>query len=451
MRLNHSSLRLRLLSVAGALAVLLALIAGALALHASTKFRGGKAQATATPLPGYAAGIPGRGCDKGDARWSATQPVTVTCARDGVQLAMPRDDDSLQGITFHPAHDAIPLSYRVAYTGTMMRGDDNLRMVLTLHEQQPGAQVFEVATDGFWSIYRLDTNGHVGRSLSVGFLPQPLATMTLSAEVDGAVMHFALNGQPLATVTDPSYLSTASILIGMHDPLRTAPFAVRLSNFSYTPLPSPALSTSAAVATATAQANQQAATPYRAATPGNGCDHGGAQWSPMRISGDGATTLTCTSVGMRLAHTHYTGYIGQEQFYWLDGNFPKNYSVATDITFTDVNGECGTIIVRRVELAGYSFRVCTNGFWGISHYDASGMVTDVNDGTTAPKLHYTVEVTAIDEAINLAIDGVQVGGVIAPSSDTQTDFITLALDVGSSGGVGNATYSNFVFTPLLVK
>jgi hypothetical protein len=436
-----------LLGLGGALLVLVILVASVIALRHGASSATGNTKAAATPLPGYTANVPGI-CDKGNAIWLATQGVTVACQSNGAQLSMARGNDSLQGIAFQPANATIPLSYGVAFTGTIIHGDHNVRLFLSVHEQSPGAQIFEVGANGFWNVYRTDTKGQYARSLSLGFLPQSLTSMALSAETDGAVMHFAVNGQRVATVTDAAYLSTASISIGMTDPHGTTPFAARLSNFSYTPLVAPTLGPTSAVATATIQAGQRDSMAYHAATPGYGCDHGGAQWSPIRLSGDDATTLTCTADGMQLAHTRNTGYLSQEQFYWLDGNFPKNYSVTTDLTFKDLNGECGTLIVRRVDLAGYSLRVCTNGFWGIGHYDATGRPAELNDGTTAPKLHYTLEVTAKDDMVNLAVDGVQVGGVTAPTSDLQTNFITLALDVGSSGGIGNATYSNFVFTPL---
>lgn len=437
------------LALGGAALALLLVVTSVLVLHAGGKGSTlGSIIAAGTPGPAYTAQNPGLGCDQGGALWHATDGVTQNCTAHGTKLSMPSDDGYLQGLFFSLPNILIPLSYRVAVTGTFLQGDSNFEIYVTAHDQQPGDQSFEAFPNSEWRVGRHTTTGKFDRMLSIGFLPKPLKTLRLTVEVDGAVMHFAIDGKTVTTVTDATYQTTADIGFGIYDYRDAHPFAARFSDFVYTPLPNPTVSTSDALATATAQAAQQDRTPYRAAVPGFGCDHGGAQWSPIAISGDGATKLTCTASGMQLDHSGNTGLLGEEYFYWHDGNFPENYSSAVVVTFLSQATFCGSVVTRQNGFKGYGFRICTDGLWQILKFDAQGHPTRLLSGFVAAQAHHTLLITDIGAQQSFSIDGAIVGS-ITDGDYLTTDRIALAIDAGpASNGVGTLAFSNFVFTPL---
>jgi hypothetical protein len=444
----HRSGRVLALALSGATLALLLVVTTVLIMHGIGKAgtTGSLTPPTATPNPTLTIANPGVGCDMQErALWRATDAVAQECTAQGTVLSMPGDDGYLQGLFFSlPDNTSIPISYRVAVTGTLLHGDANEELFLSVHEQMPGGQLFEAFANSEWQVYHISDTDQDDTLLSRGFSPKPLTTMTLSAEVDGAVMHFAINGKTVTTVTDATYQTTPYIFFGMGDySSAKKAFSARFSDFTYTPLPDPTLTTGAAVATATAQAVQQDRTPYRAAVPGFGCDHGGGVWSPISFSGDGATKLTCTASGMLLEHTRNTGYIGEENFYWRSGIFPGNYSVTATVTLL-TQQECGDILTRNDSSAGYSFRVCDTGYWAITKYDSKGNPTDLVTGYVAAQAQHTLRATDNGSQQSLMIDGALVGSITDSAYHT-TAHIGLAIDTDSFGAL---VFSDFVFTPL---
>lgn len=433
----------RTLAIGGAVLAILLVLTGVLVLH----------RAPSTTVPGhhtYSAAVPGRGCDSGDAYWTQSSALAVTCQSNGALLSMPSDDGFYHSLSFEPPDRTIPTSYRIAVHAMIVSGDGQATARFAFHVQKPyGDQAFEVRANSRWNVTRIDTPNHFDRYLSLGFLPQQMRDFTMAVEVDGAVMHFSVNGTEVATVTDATYLTTAAIYISIGDPGYKQPFSVRFSDFTYDELPDPSLSTADAVATATAITQQRDKAPYRAAIPGFGCDHGGAQWSPISYSGDGATTATCTSQGLRLDHTSQTGLLGEVYFYWWDGNFPQNYSVGTTLTLLSQDTyHCGKIVTRQNNYEGYTFRLCTGGYWAISKYDAMGHPTELQSGYVTLHAHDTLLVRDVGAQQQFTIDG-KVAGSITDGDYRTTDRIALAIDTGTRGsGIGSLLFSNFVFTPL---
>lgn len=448
---RQSRRRALALALGGAALALLLVVTSVLVLHA-----GGKAGTTArlaptaTTSPIITIANPGLGCDTSErALWETTGPISQVCTPQGTDLSMTHADGYLEGLYFGLLYGAtFPTSYRVAVKATLLRGDMNEEAVLSVHDQKPGGQIFEAFANSEWQVGREDENGNYVALLSRGFLPQPVKTLALAAEVDGTVMHFTVNGQAVATVTDPTFLSSTDIFFGIDDYSSTSkPFSARFSDFTYAPLPDPTLSTAGAVATATAQTQQQDHTPYRAAVPGFGCDQGKGVWSPISYSGDGATKLACTASGMLLEHTKNTGYIGEERFYWYNGLFPANYSVEATVTFLGFQN-CGDILTRNYGATGYSFRICSTGYWAITKYDTKGTPTDVTYGYVATQTQQTLRVTDNGSQQSLVINGRLVGSITDSAYHT-TSHISLAIDTDPAGnGVGALVFSNFVFTPL---
>ena len=400
----------------------------------------------------YSAVAPGPNCAQGEAIWRKTHDVTVQCAVDGTLLTMPHPNGTAQFIAFTPSLGSIPTSYRVSVNGTFTQGDVNEVLYIGVHTTEPnvesGDQRFMITANSEWLVRHYDTSGHFTNHLSRGFLPNLPHTVTMQVEVDGAVMYFTLNGRLVTTVTDTSYLSTAQIIVGMEDPQNAQSYAAHFAHFAYHPLPDQTLTPSQAQATATAQIAQQNKTPYQATVPGFGCDHGAGEWAPITLNNDPSVKLTCQADGMHLAETKQTGYLGEENFYWLNGNFPTNYHVSSTITFDGQHFACGLILTRVYDSASYEFAMCNDGSWQIAKYNAQAHFTVLTSGDVAQQTQHTLSATVEGNHLRIAVDGYPVGQ--ADDSDLTTSLhIGLAIDTGSNtDGIASVTFSQFVFTPL---
>lgn len=438
----------------------------------------------------YVAAIPGPGCGSGSSvDWqvgdhfktavtpvatgttgASTSPVTptaqatrqvildnstvTTCQKNGLQVTHNEHFDAYATVFFMNKDRIFPRHFSTQVTANVVSGSNSASIGLGVRSQNGtanqdyengyGNNVFEVEVNGRWEALRYnDVTDDIDTYLAKGFV-HPARTFMLSAVVDGPVMTFSVNGVKVTTVTDSTYPNSYGISFGISDPeAKSAPSAL-FSNFMYTPLPGTGLTTNAAVAIATAQAGKDFQTHYAAPVPGFGCDKGPGQWQP----GGDYVTLRCLANGLSMSQSASAAYLGTVSFYWLNGNFPENYSVKAQIDMNKLNGGCAGFTMRAdTQAAGYAFFVCSDGFWEIQRFDSKGgNGHQLAHGNVAQRPSYGMEAISNGSRQSLTLDGVQVASVVDKTLTT-TDHIELSMFT-QQGSPGTAIYSNFVFSPL---
>lgn len=401
----------------------------------------------------YVAAIPGPGCDKGGGQWeeNTSHNFTLVCQADGVLMTQQTRDGNYSEIFFSGRSGQVfPQSYHLSVHAAIVGGGPFTAVGLEAHNQaQFGGQIFEVAANGRWEIHSFAPNGTPHR-LSIGFLAHPAMNYDLGVMVDGIEMTFAIDGHPVATVTDTAYDATASVGLALNDlPGDSAVAAAKYTHFAYTPGGAQSHSIGEAVATATARASQRDGAPYTAAQPGPGCDTGGAQWATPAFFGSADTQSACDAGDLVLSQGATATTTAGVRFYGWDGNFPPNYAVSATIRVDQLGGGCAGFFTRVVEDQGrYGIFICNgDGQWLIDRYDsATNQTVELRSGFAPVRSSYVLKATMQGATLTLAVNG-QVAGTATDARYATTSYIVLAMFAGNHTA-GSAAFSNFVYTPL---
>jgi hypothetical protein len=203
--------------------------------------------------PTYTAQVPGPGCDHGAKAnmWGTgnmhhergvdmNDPYTaLKCESYGLLITRTGDHDVYGDVFFgNPADQPLSNNYRVQITAQVIQGDSNVTVNLSVHGQSKyGADNIAIGSDGLWQITpHDDTTGQAETRLASGMLAQHSSIFTIMAEVHGPNITATINGEQVATVSDPNYSSTSFLGFGVADPAAIINPSALFSNFVYTPL-----------------------------------------------------------------------------------------------------------------------------------------------------------------------------------------------------------------------
>jgi len=238
----------------------------------------------------YTATVPGGSCDRGGARWGVGQyfkaPSTatsqqttpasqamfdssteMTCKPDGLQITKKDNFNYYATVVFEDRdQNALPQHFKTQITATISSSSPQASVELGVRMQKPGKDgsynsgygnnTFTIKENGQWEVRRISNTSSAVAAILANGTVQPAKSFTLSAEVNGPLMIFAINGTTVSTVIDTTYQNSHGISFGIADPAAKAPLTALFSHFAYTPLPDTHLSTQELKATATAQASK---------------------------------------------------------------------------------------------------------------------------------------------------------------------------------------------------
>ncbi len=379
--------------------------------------------------------------------------IVTTCQQHGLYVQHINHYDAFAEVFFQDnTRQALPQHFSTQVTVTALNPSSTAIFELGVRHQNSGINTndsgygddhLQIGVDGRWQTGRTNNVTDQNDATFTRGYVKPAHMLTLGAEVDGPRITFSINGQKITTIVDTTFSLGYAIDFGLSDRGAKSPPSALYSNFSYQPLPATNLTTQSAVATATVQANRNLHATYTAAIPGPGCDRGSGQWLPVMYG-----TASCQSHGLAIsqgANAQYSSYV---PFYGPGGTLPTNYTVKVQIDISQSVGGCAGLRTRTdTRVAGYSFTVCSNGYWNIRRYGTNGgQGYSLTDGYVNPQTVYTMLATSRGDRQSLALDGVTVSTVQDATLRT-TDHIELTMYAGQ-GAAGTALFSNFVFTPL---
>lgn len=401
------------------------------------------ATTAAGPQP-YSAAVPGPTCDKGNGQWSLPKDssyFTTTCEASDLLVKQTTNFASSAEVYFAGTGLGLPQSYDVQVTANITSGDALTGVGLIVHGQSPaGGHVFLALADSLWefAVLNSDNKSTVGKRR--GFLAAPTKTFTLDVKVVGPTMTFTINGKQVTNVTETSFNNSANIGFFV-DSADSKPVAAQFSQFHYTPLPDPTLSTNDAVATAVA-VNSAIPNPYTAAVPGPGCDKGGAQWAGPSIYGETGGKFTCTSSGLQIQANAGAGTdVG---YYGVHGYLPTDYTVTVTLTPGD-QVSCGGIYTHASAAGGYAYDVCGNGAYQILELKAGQPATTLASGGIGSlgNAPYTLKVVESGASHTLSVNGLALP-TFSNKDLPDTDHITL-FALGTSGNATTVSFNGFSF------
>ncbi|QBD81234.1 hypothetical protein EPA93_36760 [Ktedonosporobacter rubrisoli] len=432
------------------------------------------------PHPGYTTNAPGPQCDHGSGQWDVAKQyytqdkknivqdkyTTLSCQMDGTQLTRSGDYYEPSKVYFlGPNADKstkFPKNYRVQVDARISSPQDYAWAGLIVHTQYPayGYDVFAVSAMGSWIVERYGNDKeNFEYHLAGGYLPESLKAFTLTAEVEGALMRFSVNGRPVTTATDPTFANNFAVGFWMSNGSDQQPVSALFSHFSYVPLPdksSLAPLTAQITPPNIAQAIDKAQMPYEARVPGFDCDKGGAMWDPPRVLSAGNNlSLRCQDNGQLFMINNSSGFLYEEFFHLYDDNMPNDYSVSVQIDTSQLGSDgCAGLgaHIFRGDNSGYRFFICRPSdthqpdHWEVDRYDSPSKISTLSSGTIPHSDKYTMTVTAKDKQQSLILNGKQVAST--SDSNNPYGYVTL-FSSQDKGGSGSAVFSNFVFAPLL--
>lgn len=429
----------------------------------------------------YAAAVPGANCDGGPADWevpgyykgfvtptataggrtaSATpqviidKSVTTTCQKDGLLLTHMNHYAAFATLLFTSKGLPLPDHFKTQITATSVNVSAAAVFQLGVRDQSGsdmsntntgyGNDAIQVGVDGSWQVVRYNnTTDAVDIRLARGFV-KPAKSYTLTAESNGSLMTFSINNQLVSMIIDPMYAKSYGVSFGLSDAGAKTPPSALFSHFVYEPLAATQQLVSRNKATGTAEAIHGTLSPYLAATPGFDCDHGKGQWQPLPEH----VTLQCLSSGLAVSQSSSENDVGGVPFYWLDGNFPTNYNVQTQIDLKNAHtGRAGLTLRTDAQDAGNAFFVGSDGKWSIVSSDDAGKSHQVATGHTVPHTIYTMEIVADSMTQRFLLNGVLIHA-IQDVPVTMTDHIELSLLPGVHSPSRTTIFSDFLFTPL---
>ncbi len=420
----------------------------------------------ATPHIVYTSATPGQYCDSGSGEWGLgnryvktvnkqkveviDKYTTLQCQSNGALLSRSGDYGVYSELFFDgfDAYSSIAQHYLAQVEATITAGDAQADVALDVHIHNDGygRDSLHVNTLGHWEVNTDNTiDGSPLNRLAIGFLPASSKTYTLAVEVDGPTMTFWLNGQQVTTVTDTTYPDNSAIGFGVDDPTARTPISALFSNFKYEVLSPNTLATPQVVATATAQAQAAMQKSYIAHVPGYDCDKGAGQWQPL-LDADSPGSLHCLPDGMKLTAPGKVKSITEENFYWLNGNFPQNYKISAKIDVSNAASACAGFATRAdMDDNSYVFIICPDGSWEIALL--TNKVHSLARGTIYAHGTYTLTITANGSSQSLSIDGQSIK-TIQDSHLKSTDHLSLLVGYYQSSQAASAIFSDFTFTPL---
>lgn len=409
----------------------------------------------------YTAAKPGQGCDSGNAVWvkSGDANFAFACQPNGLQITQSGDYALFSGAGYQGSGKPLATNYHVQVSVTVQSAEPTNTIGINVHQQKTpqntlgAGQIFYVQANGIWAAQRLSSDDKANQTLATGVLAQPSKTLTLALDVKGAVMTFTINGVMVSAVTDATYATTNAIALVVSNNAQlpasstgSSPMIATFSHFQFTPYTGAVLTAANAAATATAQAAQAAQTPYKATTPGPGCDTGGGQWLSPALFGATATA-TCGGDGLQLAvPAAAQDVVDRVGFLGLDGNFTSNYDVAVQATTNQLNTGYIQLALRVSGSGRYLFSVYGNGLWTISAVDAANHFAQLDSGYSTGGSPLKIDAAVSGKTLTLTLGGRKVT-TISDASETTTTYIALGIVAANSQPCA-ATFSNFLFTPL---
>ncbi len=411
----------------------------------------------------YSVVAPGPHCDGHGGNWflATDAQATVTCSTQQMRLDAGATDGRYAEVFYTiPGGGRFAARYRVTVDARIASGSPTASVGIEVHRQSPrGGQILEIARDGMWDITGF-TNAGKAQRLAIGMVATMPTNPQITAEVNGSTIMLALNGTLLATVVDPTYLTTSSIALVARDVGQ--PTTALFDHFTYQPLGAatgagappgyPAAGSTPGNSMSTAAASggtgpSAGTTAYSAPIPGPGCDHGGAFWpAPDRVGA--STQFSCSASGLRMSQSPNANAMSTVRFYGQVGDFPTNYTVAATIDVSQLNGGCAGFFTRVQDNGGrYGFFLCgQTGEWYIARFAAgSGAPTTLQSGQVPLASSYQVAAIMRDQTLTLRINGRDIGQA-TDATFTTTSYLDLAMFAGSAG-VGTATFSDFIYTP----
>lgn len=417
----------------------------------------------------YNAAIPGPNCSVGYDQWETGEHyiktvnkkqvevidkyTTLQCQSNGALITRSGDYSVYSELFFNGPNgpDSLASHYFAQVNATILSGDAQADVTMDAHLQANtyGRYSFDINTLGHWeaSIGNTSDGSRIKR-MGIGFLPRAAKTYTLAIDVNGPTMTYFINGTQVTTVTDTTYPDNNAVAFGISDSTASSPISALFSHFQYKALPA-TLTSEQAVATATALTGGTMQTPYTTPVPGHNCDKGAGQWQPIADTTDDPGIIHCQANGMQLSEPANTKTIAEEDFYWLNGQFPQNYKVSARVDVSTANNACAALGTRETDTTNtygsYDFVICPDGSWAIA------LITDtfqtLAQGTIDPKNVYTITAESNGSAQSLYVDG-QLVKTINDTKLTSTDHISLDTGLYTSNQTTSATFSNFIFTPL---
>jgi hypothetical protein len=400
---------------------------------------------TAAGLSPYSAAVPGPGCDKGKGQWSLPQShayFTTTCEAGDILVQQTTNFAMPAEVYFTGTGTALPQSYDVQVTATITTGDALTGVGLIVHGQSPaGGHVFVAYANSLWGFVVLNSNNTSSVGKRRGFLAAPTKTFTLNVKVVGPTMTFTINGKQVTNVTETSFSNSADVgfLVDSADGKATA---AQFSQFHYTPLPDPTLSTNDAVATAVA-VNNAIPNPYTAVLPGPGCDTGAAQWAGPSLYGETSGKLTCTASGLQLQAK--PGASIETGYYGVKGYLPADYTVAVTLSLANQTS-CGGVATHISASGRYLYVICGDGSYAIYGGETGGQQQTLASGPSGSLGAGPYKLAIVEKG---ATHTLTVNGTALPAITNNdfpaTDHISL-FALGTSSAAATVDFKDFAFT-----
>jgi hypothetical protein len=429
----------------------------------------------------YASAVPGADCDSGPADWEVPEyykdvvpataeggittatpqvivdkSVTTTCQKDGLLLTHLNHYAAFASMLFASKGLPLPQHFKTQITATAINASSSAVFQLGVRDQSGsdvsdknsgyGNDVLQVGVDGSWQVLRYNNSTDaVDMRFSKGFI-KPAQRYTLTAESNGSLMTFSIDGQLVSTIIDPLYPKSYGISFGLSDAgAATAPSAL-FSQFTYEPLAATPQVLSRTKVAATAQAIHGTLFPYVAVKPGFDCDRGKGQWQPLSEA-EGHVTQRCLATALAVSQKASEKDVGHIPFYWLDGNFPTSYKIQVLINLKHAPTSSAGLSVRGdAQDAGDAFFVRKDGHWSVVRYDDAGKSYQEASGHVAAHLTYTLETSSDAMTQRFLLNGVLV--YTSQNISAITDHIELSMLPGSHLSPETTQFSDFLFTPL---
>lgn len=327
-------------------------------------------------------------------------------------------------------------SVHIHFSDSDLRTDVGL--VLNDFVGDPRGPQIRLSASGLWLV--VESNGkHYSAQLS----PKELShDYTVKVEVNGILCIYSINGVEVTELADDAASSVKDIMLSLSN---LAPGGAKwsLSNFTYTPLPGPALSRNEALQRISALRM----IPYKTVAPGWTCNPTDGRWDASFEPAQPSSALTCTSRGTLLKTSSQQGVL----LYFTNGRygeFPSAFDYAFHATFESSGDQCmldGTYANATVgKLYLYTFEICSDGTWTLRYAgfypDSYTVFLNRQLSTGHATIHRTVALSAEVRGTNVTVylDGQLITSYEDPG------LIPSVLFFNPQGAV---LYSDFTYTP----
>lgn len=269
---------------------------------------------------------------------------------------------------------------------------------------------------------------------------------TLEVEVNGILCTFTIDGKEVTAITDTTLSSVQDIMFSFAN-LASSTTTYDLSNFTYTPIPGPALSREEAIKLVAALNSA----PYTTAAPGWNCNPNDGRWNAGYEPVHQTTALTCTRTGTRLNTSAKEGVLlnfDNNRF----GELPDAFDYSFDATFQDTNVPCIAMLTyASVTTTGiayaYTFVICSDGTWATRYlgYHTENLSVFLNKRLKSG--HINIKRTmAIFVKFRSTIQKFYINKQLITSYEASNLKPTILF--GNGQGAGAVMYSNFSYVPI---